>query len=100
VSTSKRSNLIRRDFDVTACRVTEVKPGDLANNLPTLVPDRISVAQDGEIGGCARATAATRNTTDWRDRGTGSTRFQRFKVSTIKILKTLKDSAPLKFVKP
>jgi len=44
-------NLIRRDFDVTACRVTEVKPGDLANNLPTLVPDRISVAQDGEIGG-------------------------------------------------
>jgi len=47
----KALNLIRRDFDVTACRVTEVKPGHPANNLSMLVPDRISVTQDGEIGG-------------------------------------------------
>jgi hypothetical protein len=42
-------NLIRGNFDVTACSVAQVKPRHGTNHLPAFMPDGISIAKNGEV---------------------------------------------------
>ena len=42
-------DLIRGNFDVTACGVAQVKPRHGANHLPAFMPDGISIAKNGKV---------------------------------------------------